>query len=228
MGTSPWPGSGTFSIARTSPLTGLSSSLSPGAYRHSSSSAVPASISRSSPQPTCVPISRVLQGHPPSERPGSAGSENRQQNQAEHWGGGGGGGSRQDKGEFEAVFPFPWASSELQPWKTPWSEDSNPVGERETFHRCCLFLLPFPTVCWNPPEEAARARCLPYIWLYSSGGKKKGAIIWKMCLKKEQMGSTIANEVLRVSGLCNEVIKKNLLWFNVSLIKACFFPPYHL
>lgn len=57
------------------------------------------------------------------------------------------GGSRQDKGELEAVFPHPWVSSVLQPWKTPWFEDSNPVGERETFQCYYLFLLPFPTVC---------------------------------------------------------------------------------
>lgn len=38
-------------------------------------------------------------------------------------------------------------------------------------------------------------------------GEEKSAINWKMCHKKEQLGSTRANKVPCVSGLCNKVIK---------------------
>jgi len=106
---SQWLGSGTFSIARTSSVTGTSSSLSPGACWHSSYSAVPASISLPSPCPTHVPVSRPPWSHPPCNHLGSAGRNNQQRSRAEHRGGGGGGGggvSRQDKGEFKAVFPL--------------------------------------------------------------------------------------------------------------------------
>lgn len=147
--TSPWPGFGTFFIAMTSSVSRMSPSLSASASWHGSSSAVPASISLSSPQPTRVPIPRALWGHPPCEHPGSVGRKNQQQSWAERRGGGGGGGRGQDKGEFEnlRLFPplpvHPLHSAALE---TPRSEDSNPVGERKIFQCCYHLLLPFPTV----------------------------------------------------------------------------------
>lgn len=50
---------------------------------------------------------------------------------------------------------------------------------------------------------------------YAAGKKKKSAMNWKTCLKKAQMGSTIASEVPCLRRLCNKAIEKNLLRFKM-------------
>lgn len=63
-------------ITRMSPLTRISSSLSPGAFQLGSASTALVSISLPSLQPTCIPISRVPWDHPSWEHSGSAGRKN--------------------------------------------------------------------------------------------------------------------------------------------------------
>lgn len=63
-------------ITRMSPLTRISSSLSPGSFQLGSASTALVSISLPSLQPTCIPLSKVPWDHPSWEHSGSAGRKN--------------------------------------------------------------------------------------------------------------------------------------------------------
>lgn len=94
-------------------------------------------------------------------------------------------------GGIEAILPHLWTSSVLLPWKAPWLLL---LGKGIPFTGVTLFSYLSPqfdkTFCsrlWGPDVCDTQ-------W-YIAAGKNKCAVNWKTCLKKAQMGSTIASEV---------------------------------